>query len=248
MSRKTGHGLAEYAVSQLGKPYWWGTYGQIADLTLLREKRRQYPEYYSDSDFPNQFGQKVHDCCGLIKGYRWCDTPSSEPRYVGSQDVAASGLYHQCSRRGDISTMPDIAGVCLFRRDLGHVAVYIGNGKTVEAMGHRYGVVERNKNSRNWAFWGMPDWIDYGEGEIKPPNPRPSYYYNIKLPLLKPSMEDGAVKTAQRLLNAMGYDCTENSVMDEKTVAAVKAFQGKNGLLQDGEIGIDTWTALLRGN
>lgn len=25
---KTGQGLAEYAIAQLGRPYWWGTFGQ----------------------------------------------------------------------------------------------------------------------------------------------------------------------------------------------------------------------------
>ena len=31
---KTGQGLKEYAIAQLGKPYWWGTFGQRADGAL----------------------------------------------------------------------------------------------------------------------------------------------------------------------------------------------------------------------
>ena len=77
---KSGKGLKEYAIAQLGKPYWWGTFGQVADGALYAQKKKQYPAYYTAADFPNQYGQKVHDCCGLIKGYLWCDTPDGSPK------------------------------------------------------------------------------------------------------------------------------------------------------------------------
>ena len=64
---KTGKGLAEYAIAQLGKPYWWGTFGQTANASLLAAKRAQYPSYYQANDFQSQFGKKVHDCVGLVK-------------------------------------------------------------------------------------------------------------------------------------------------------------------------------------
>ena len=38
---KTNTGLAEYALAQLGKPYWWGTFGQTANAGLLAAKRQQ---------------------------------------------------------------------------------------------------------------------------------------------------------------------------------------------------------------
>ncbi len=38
---KTGKGLAEYAIAQLGRPYWWGTFGQTASADLLAAKREQ---------------------------------------------------------------------------------------------------------------------------------------------------------------------------------------------------------------
>ena len=41
---KTNTGLVEYALTQLGKPYWWGTFGQTASAALLTQKRAQYPE------------------------------------------------------------------------------------------------------------------------------------------------------------------------------------------------------------
>ena len=39
---KTGQGLKEYALAQLGRPYWWGCFGQIADGALYAQKKAQY--------------------------------------------------------------------------------------------------------------------------------------------------------------------------------------------------------------
>lgn len=89
MTTKTGEGLAQYALAQLGRPYWWGTFGQTASAALLAQKRAQYPEYYTADDFKSQFGQRVHDCVGLIKGYLWSETPKSTPVYCAEQDVAS---------------------------------------------------------------------------------------------------------------------------------------------------------------
>ncbi len=257
---KTGKGLVKYAKAQLGKPYWWGTFGQVASQSLLNAQRRMYPDCYTAGDFPRQFGQKVHDCCGLIKGYRWCDTPDSSPRYDGSQDVSAAGLFRQCSRYGSIGTMPDVPGVCVFRSDLGHVGVYIGGGKVIEAIGHAYGVVETDLHRRNWSLWGMPNWIDYDSEDTDedytpdevpavPQSIRPTYYYDVRMPLLKFGMIDQATLTARIMLAEKGFKADTSDVrglMDEPTVAAVKEFQRSCRLLADGEIGGDTWHKLLR--
>lgn len=57
--------------------------------------------------------------------------------------------------------MPDIPGVLVFMP--GHVGVYVGNGKVIEARGHAYGVVETNLVGRGWKEWGKLDWIEYVE-------------------------------------------------------------------------------------
>ena len=49
---------------------------------------------------------------------------------------------------------------------LGHVGVYIGNGKVIEARGHKYGVVETNLVGRGWKQWGKIDWIEYVEEKV----------------------------------------------------------------------------------
>lgn len=98
---------------------------------------------------------------GLIKGYLWSDTPTSTPKYNANQDKDVSGMLKNCTEQGDMSTFPNIAGVLVFMN--GHVGVYIGNGKVIEAKGHAYGVVETNLIGRGWTKWGKLDWIKYKE-------------------------------------------------------------------------------------
>lgn len=166
---KTTAGLVNYCRAQLGRPYWFGTFGNIADQNLLDYKRNDYPDYYPDPGSPaftSQFGERVHDCVGLIKGYRWSDTPTSTPQYVASQDVDVRSLYSQCNKMHgnvdfSITSTQHIIGMCVFDSALTHVGVYVGNGKIIEAQGHAYGVVENNAYDRRGKFtlWGIPDWL-----------------------------------------------------------------------------------------
>ena len=252
---KTGQGLKEYAIAQLGRPYWWGCFGQLADGALYAQKKKQYPGYYTAADFPNQYGKKVHDCVGLIKGYLWCDSPDGYPKYNAAQDVAVEGLYRKCIRKGDISTLPETPGVCVFMANMGHVGVYIGNGEVVEAMGHAYGVVKTKLNGRGWAYWGMPEWIEYsGEnggstpqsagtadsspytGEpttpqsVAPTAPLTRGAFKLEFRILKEGCVGEDVRALQLMLKARGYSCGN---------------YGPNKDGADGEFGAATRTKLI---
>lgn len=253
---KTNTGLVEYALAQLGKPYWWGTFGQTASAALLAQKRTQYPEYYTAGDFESQFGQKVHDCVGLIKGYRWCDTPDSEPAYKSVQDVAVSGLYMSCPESGSIDTMPDIPGVCVFFSDMSHVGVYVGGGYVVEATGHARGVVKTKLAGRGWGLWGKPRWISY-EAAATPAQPAQTASQATAsaptvtgLPLLRYGSKGKCVRSAQLLLIGRGYFCGKygaDGEIGQDTYNAVIAFQEAHDLQQDGIIGALTWARLIGG-
>lgn len=253
---KTGQGLVEYALAQLGKPYWYGTFGQTANAGLLAAKRQQYPGYYTAGDFPAQFGQKVHDCVGLIKGYLWCDTPDSEPIYKAAQDVAVSGLYMVCTKSGSIDTMPNIPGVCVFMRSMGHVGVYIGDGYVIEASGHAMGVVQTKLEGRGWGLWGTPRWISY-EAAATPAQPAQtatqataSTLTVTGLPLLRYGDKGECVRSAQLLLIGRGYSCGRcgaDGEIGQDTYNAIIAFQRASGLQQDGIIGAQTWARLIGG-
>ncbi len=159
---KTNNGLVEYAMAQLGRPYWYGTFGQNGTQALLSDKTKQYPSHYIPARIPKyktQFGERVHDCVGLIKGYLWSSGPNAVPKYNASQDVSANGMRDSCKEKGTFSTMPDIPGILVFSD--GHTGVYIGSGYVVEARGFNYGVVKTPLNSRGWTSWGKCPWITY---------------------------------------------------------------------------------------
>lgn len=160
---KTNKGLVSYAKAQLGKPYWYGCFGQTGTASLLDSKIRQYPSLYTSARIANcrkQYGVKVHDCVGLIKGYLWCDSNTdTTPKYNAAQDKSANGMYNACKERGYINTMPDIEGVLVFMD--GHVGVYIGGGYVIEAKGFSAGVVKTALKSRPWKRWGKCPFITY---------------------------------------------------------------------------------------
>lgn len=160
---KTNTGLVAYAKSQLGKPYWYGTFGDVADEDLYNKKKKQYPKYYDRSKYnqgwTHQYGQRVHDCVGLIKGYLWSETPTSKPEYNSAQDVSANGMLGICKTKGKINTIPEVPGVLVFYD--GHVGVYEGKGYVIEARGHNYGVVRTKLADRKWVYWGYCPYITY---------------------------------------------------------------------------------------
>lgn len=162
MKAKNNLGLVEYCIAQLGKPYWYGTFGNIGTRDLYEYKKNQYPKYYLAKDYDTQFGQRVHDCIGLVKGYMWSETIDSKPVYCSNDfpDLSANGFYDHCKRKSlKMSTMPDIPGILVFMP--GHVGVYIGNGEVIEARGHAYGVVKTKLKNRNWTKWAFIEEISY---------------------------------------------------------------------------------------
>lgn len=156
---KTNSGLVAYAKAQVGKPYWYGTFGQLGSAALYKSKKAQYPSYYTASDFTSQYGQRVHDCIGLVKGYLWSSTATATPVYNGSQDWGAKTTYSKATTKGKAATFPKTAGLLVFKGTsasaIHHVGVYGGDGYVYEAKGHAYGVVKTKYKSSDWPFWAQ---------------------------------------------------------------------------------------------
>ncbi len=163
MAEKTNSGLVAYAKAQVGKPYWYGTFGQTATASLLTSKKAQYPDYYTASDFTEQIGKRVHDCVGLIKGYLWSTSATATPTYNSSQDKSAAGMYSGASKKGKISTFPETAGLLVFKgtsvAKIHHVGIYGGDGYVYEAKGHEYGVVKTKYQKSDWNYWAQCAYI-----------------------------------------------------------------------------------------
>ena len=138
----------------------------MASKALYENRKKAYPRYYTATDFPKQYGQKVHDCVGLIKGYFWTDDADST-HYVyqgnGFKDVSADMLYNLSKRKGtNMDEMPRIPGIAVFMP--GHVGIYEGGCYVIEARGHSYGVVRTKLCQRKWTKWAFIEGLEYVNG------------------------------------------------------------------------------------
>ena len=163
----TGEMLAAWAEKALaaGAKYWYGTCWYAAEEGLLLRKQKQYPAHYTAGRMATYRkhiaeGRMVCDCVGLIKGFFWTGNGAHENLYRSGNcpDTSANGLIKLCGVTGEMADMPDVRGLILWRS--GHVGVYVGGGKVIEARGYRYGVVRTDVQGRGWKKWGYLPEID----------------------------------------------------------------------------------------
>ncbi len=167
-STKNAHDLAAYAKQawENGWGYVWGTCGKVLTDSAFRSKLDQYPEQvggYEDFIRQNWLNRRTTDCNGLIKGYGWLDTETLEIQYGtnGMPDCTANEMFNRATVTGPIDTIPEIPGIAVWHR--GHIGVYIGGGKVIEAMGTKWGVVMTDLSSGSWTNWLEIPYISYEE-------------------------------------------------------------------------------------
>lgn len=256
-------GLVEYVKGCVGLPYIYATYGQKLTLTKLESVHRTYPNYMSDARFAKakatMLGKKVQDCTGLIEGYLMGSTPTTFAKYDKKHDRSADGWYAAATKKGVIATIPEVEGIGVYYK--GHVGVYIGGGKVIEARGFDYGVVTTNLKDRPWTNWFYIVDIDYAtdaNASIKS-----AFIKSLakvmnttvitntvinKLPLVKVGFNarHGVVKPLQELLKDLKYyKGSIDGIFGAKSADAVKELQKELKLTQDGKCGIKTWSAIV---
>ena len=260
----TNLGLVDYAQSMLkyGSPYWFGTYGNIASEALYKEKKRQYKDQYEKwpkYTFESQYGMKVHDCIGLIKGYLmnptvtetgYVQSPITASKYNPIYDISANMLEQKAKEKGPIATIPEIPGIIVWKS--GHVGIYVGNGLVIEERGHTYGTVATRLADRPWTKWLKHPDIQY----IAEPQPEPKEgKCMVELDVLKKGMKDSIpVRRWQTLLKSLGYkgkdgktDLAVDGSFGGNTEYATKNWQKNNGLTNDGVVGSKSWTKMIEG-
>ena len=154
--------VVNIATTKIGLPYWFGTFGQIASATLLETKKKQYPNQYTPDRLPTykqHFGKQVFDCSGLLKYILMTEGETKPLSYVPALDYSADSFYQKATKKGDISTLPEVPGIALHRP--GHIGIYAGNGKVIEARGFAYGVVKSDIQGRGFQHWLYIPHVDY---------------------------------------------------------------------------------------
>ena len=147
-----------------GWGYVLGTFGYVLDQSLLTSKIKQYPEEIGKREAfirANWLGKRTVDCIGLIKGYGWLDPVSLQIGYEtnGMPDIDADAMFRYATEKGSINTIPEIPGLAVWFE--GHIGVYVGEGKVIEAKGTQYGVVETKLSEGLWTHWLKIPYITY---------------------------------------------------------------------------------------
>ena len=141
----------------------------------------------------------------------------------------------------------------------GHIGVYIGSGLAVECTPkwkdgvqitavHNIGA-KSGYNGRTWTKHGKLPYVTY-TAEKKTETTKGATTVNLELNVLKKGSKGEQVKALQRMLYAMGYALGYTPIDGEfgsKTDDAVRAYQKKRHLTDDGIVGEKTWTKLLKG-
>lgn len=247
--------LVDYckSVYRAGYVYWYGSVGYKCTKSLYDRKKKQYPSHYTASresgymrDISN--GSWCADCVGMIKAFFWSNGQiKTEGKYKSNNcpDTSANGMIKLCKETGPIKTIPDIPGLVVWKD--GHIGVYVGGGEVIEMNGFAKDCLWRKISANDWTKWGrLPDdMLKHVSGsENKPVETR------LGERTLRKDMEGEDVKDLQKLL----LDLFPGTVLKKygadgdygnETVSAVKTFQKKYGLAQDGIYGTKSHKKML---
>ena len=119
---------------------------------------------------------------------------------------------------------------------MGHIAICDGNGNTVEAKGHAFGVVQDTIHGRRWDTGVLVPGIHYDPSGPLAITPPPRIYFQGGT-----GQDKKIVRDIQQALLSQGFDPGPiDGFFGSKTAAAVAAFQRVKGLVADGEVGPQT--------
>lgn len=257
----TNKQLVKYARGQLGRMYVYGCYGQKGCETVYLSKLNQYPAQvgkWPKSTYVKGYGQKWHDCAGLVKGAIFCKgVIDAAPVYSWRYDYSADGIIELCAKEGKVWTvdqMPkNITGLVMWKP--GHMGIWDAETQTViEAKGHMYGVCETTDTPWKKAGQLPASWVDYIIDPEPQPDPEPKgETCMVELPVLKRGMKDtnGPVTSWQGLMRLYNYTDDEGKLIETdgsfgpRCEQGTKHVQKKHGLPQTGIVDAATWRALI---
>ena len=156
----------------LGNPYWYAASGQkpteqfLNSLITGQFRAKWTPARIAKAR--SEVGRFNHcfDCVGLMRFV--CNMQNNRDALFTNADKLRT-----LSSPQSISTLPEIPGVMVFMP--GHVGVYIGGGRVIEAWGFQR-VDNKPLSFQRWTHWGFCPWIDYGvtAQNARPTTPQPA--------------------------------------------------------------------------
>lgn len=217
-------------VNNYNTVYAYGTFGQKLTTSLINQKAKQYPNWYTTSrknNLQNLVGKNyfAFDCVGLIKGVLWgwngSNTTNGGAKYEsnGVPDINANTMINKCS---NVSTnLSNIKmGELLWMS--GHVGVYYKDNLVIECSPAFKNKVQITKLSdRNWKKHGFLPWITY-ESNFLPPR---GYF-----------KKGDSGKNVEKICDFLS-NFVKGDYFGDYAVSCTKVFQKQNGLEPDGNIG-----------
>lgn len=234
------------AAKEAGWGYVYSAHGQLFTRELAEqwgyEKRAGRSYDYFVNQCARWFEKTAVDSSGLVNAaFRSKDS--------NNEYKSANTLFLQSPQKGKLSTIPEIPGICVWRN--GHIGIYIGNNKVIEAAGTNIGVVlsllSAPATGVNWTDWGKLQGVDYSSvSEAPPTEPPANFWLSRTLKPEIPYMSGDDVSHVQAALASKGFSPGEiNGVYNSATQDAVKSFQQYAGLIPDGIVDINTTYSLL---
>ena len=200
--------------------------------------------------YPDGKRVRSFDCRGftywiLLQIYGW--------KLMGAGCTTQWNNKDNWKAQGEISDgIPQGVIVCVFyykkdskgrrTKTLQHTGLYY-NGETIECSN---GVQYSKTLNKKWDVWGVPACVDQDVQVPTPPDPKPEPTPSTH-PTLRKGNKGEAVREMQEKLISHGEQLPKfgaDGSFGDETLKALKNFQKKNGLAQDGICGPLTWAKL----
>lgn len=149
-----------YLDSCIGSPYWPNTYGQKASTNLEKKLKNEFYGW-SVTNSSSDYGKRVYDSAGLIKGFLW-STDEGTPAYKSSEDISPYGFY-LLSKHGKADTFPKTNGTYLYKsitkNSIGiyQMGVYF-DGYVYQSEKNK-GVTCTLYRVQDWPFWSVCNFL-----------------------------------------------------------------------------------------
>ena len=175
--------LAAYASACLREKtvYLWGGMGQWMTSDYLLNALCRFPAHFCAEKFSELYSiadgsVRAFDCSGLVK--RFLMGGLEHFRYDPALDRDALSLYRDSEVSGEMTSLPEVAGICLYLQD--HVGIYMGGGEVIEATANPMfgnGVVKTRLCDRNWESWFCCKGITYPASVAQTGTPKKKTVY-----------------------------------------------------------------------